>query len=226
MLFPALVLQAQHMRRASRHAPATAGAARRVDEGQQHAAIVAQALGHLGHNAGMNASLLAIRDAVTTDAEGIAAIYNDAVLHTTAIWNEVQVDAANRVRWMTDRQALGYPVLVADDGHGQVLGYASFGDWRAFDGYRQTVEHSVYVHPNCRGQGIGRQLMQALIARARGLGKHVMVAAIEAGNTGSIALHLQLGFVQTGLMPEVGTKFGRWLDLAWLQLRLDEAPPR
>jgi phosphinothricin acetyltransferase len=68
--------------------------------------------------------------------------------------------------------------------------------------------------------------MLALIARARGLGKHVMVAAIEAGNTGSIGLHQSLGFVQTGHMPEVGTKFGRWLDLVWLQLRLDDASPR
>ena len=169
---------------------------------------------------------LHIRDAMAGDAPGIAAIYNDAVLHTTAIWNEVRVDTANRAQWIAERQARGYPVLVASDARGAVLGYASFGDWRAFDGYRHTVEHSVYVHPDCRGQGVGRRLMQALIERARGLGKHVMVAAIEAGNTGSIALHEQLGFVQTGRMPEVGTKFGRWLDLAWLQLRLDEAPPR
>ncbi len=166
-----------------------------------------------------------IRDAAPSDAEGIMAIYNDAVANTTAIWNDTLVDADNRRQWMAARQAMGYPVLVAVDAQQRVLGYASFGDWRAFDGFRRTVEHSVYVHPDNRGRGIGKTLMQALIERARGLGKHVMVAAIEAGNTDSIALHRQLGFEQTGLMPEVGTKFGRWLDLAFLQLRLDSHLP-
>lgn len=102
-----------------------------------------------------------------------------------------------------------------------MLGYASFGDWRAFGGYRHTVEHSVYVRADTRGAGIGRALMQALILRARGLGKHVMVAAIEAGNAGSIRLHEKLGFQQVGHLNEVGTKFGAWLDLVFLQLVLD-----
>ncbi len=166
-----------------------------------------------------------IRDAAPADAGAIAAIYNDAVAHSTAIWNEVLVDAANRVTWMGDRQQQGYPVLVAvDEGDGTVLGYASFGDWRAFDGYRYTVEHSVYVRGDRRRGGIGRALMLALIGRARALGKHVMVAGIEAGNAASIRLHLDLGFQQVGLMPQVGAKFGRWLDLAFLQLLLDEKP--
>lgn len=162
-----------------------------------------------------------IRDAHAGDVPAILAIYNDAVQHTTAIWNETLVDEANRLAWLSGRQTQGYPVLVACDAQDQVLGYASFGDWRAFDGYRYTVEHSVYVASAARGQGVGRALMGELIARARTLGKHVMVAAIEAGNQPSIALHRQLGFEQCGLMPQVGTKFGRWLDLAFLQLTLD-----
>lgn len=166
-----------------------------------------------------------VRDAMEDDAAAIAAIYNDAVENTTAIWNERTVDAADRVQWMRDRQARGYPVLVAIDAAGAVAGYASFGDWRAFDGFRQTVEHSVYVRPDVRGGGVGRALMTELIARARGLGKHVMVGAVEAGNTASLALHRALGFERTGLMPEVGTKFGRWLDLAFVQLRLDDRDP-
>jgi phosphinothricin acetyltransferase len=163
-----------------------------------------------------------IRDAHAGDVPAILAIYNDAVQNTTAIWNETLVDEANRLAWLNGRQAQGYPVLVACDAQDQVLGYASFGDWRAFDGYRYTVEHSVYVASAARGQGVGRALMGELIARARALGKHVMVAAIEAGNQPSIALHRQLGFEPCGLMPQVGTKFGRWLDLAFLQLTLDQ----
>ncbi|RJF96008.1 GNAT family N-acetyltransferase [Noviherbaspirillum saxi] len=162
-----------------------------------------------------------IRDANINDIDRIAEIYNDAVLNTTAIWNEIAVDAANRAAWLADRQRVGYPVLVAVDDAGMVLGYASFGDWRAFDGYRHTVEHSVYVSKDSRGAGTGKALMIALIERARELGKHVMVAGIEAGNDASIQLHRKLGFEQVGLMKEVGTKFGRWLDLAFLQLTLD-----
>lgn len=162
-----------------------------------------------------------IRDATDSDLPGILAIYNDAVAQTTAIWNETLVDLANRAAWLADRQRAGYPVLVASR-DGAVLGYASFGDWRAFDGYRHTVEHSVYVRTDQHGAGIGKALMLALIERARGLGKHVMVAGIEAGNTGSIRLHEKLGFTQAGFLPQVGTKFGKWLDLTFLQLQLDD----
>lgn len=166
-----------------------------------------------------------IRDALPGDAPAIMSIYNHAVAHTTAIWNEALVDEANRRAWMQERQAMGFPVLVVQR-EADLLGYASFGPWRAFEGFRHTVEHSVYVHPDHHGQGLGRQLMQALIERARSQHIHVMVAAIEAGNSASIRLHKTLGFAQTGLMPQVGTKFGRWLDLAFLQLRLDDAAPR
>src|SRR6478736_4953709 len=133
-----------------------------------------------------------VRDADTTHIDGIVAIYNDAVENTTAIWNEKTVDAANRSAWLAERQRVGYPVLVAIDAQGEVAGYASFGDWRAFDGYRHTVEHSVYVHSGHRGKGIGEALMLALIKEASGIGKHVMVAAIESGNKGSIRLHEKL----------------------------------
>ncbi|MQB42637.1 GNAT family N-acetyltransferase [Rhizobium sp. ICMP 5592] len=163
-----------------------------------------------------------IRDAAATDIDGITAIYNDAVANTAAIWNEKQVDADNRREWLRDRLRLGYPVLVATDDGEDVVGYASFGDWRAFDGYRHTVEHSVYVRNDQRRNGVGEALMIGLISRAKAIGKHAMVAGIEAGNTGSIRLHEKLGFRQVGLLPEVGTKFGRWLDLAFLQLLLDQ----
>ena len=164
-----------------------------------------------------------IRDAIPADAAGIAAIYNDAVRNTTAILMDGEVDAANRVAWMQARVALGYPVLVAAEGD-QVLGYASFGDWRAFDGYRATVENSVYVAPEARGRGIARSLLEALVPRARDLGKHVIIAGITAENDASIRLHAKLGFVETARMREVGQKFGRWLDLVFMEFRLDDRP--
>lgn len=182
-----------------------------------HAVIGGLILGAVNQGQGE----MRIRNAEAGDISGILEIYNDAVLHTTAIWNETVVDAADRAAWVAERQRLGYPVLVAVNDEGDVEGYASFGGWRAWDGYRHTVEHSVYVRRDRRGGGIGRALMRELIMRAGALGKHVMVAGIEAGNTASIRLHESLGFEAAGVLREVGTKFGRWLDLAFLQLRLD-----
>ena len=164
---------------------------------------------------------MAIRFATKEDCAAIAAIYNHAVVHTAAIWNDKTVDTDNRIAWFEARTFAGYPVLVSEE-DGTITGYASFGDWRAFDGFRHTVEHSVYVHPGHQGKGIGRTLMKALIIEARKIGKHVMVAGIEAQNHASIHLHETLGFVTTGQMPQVGTKFGRWLDLTFMQLQLDE----
>ncbi|MCV2880282.1 GNAT family N-acetyltransferase [Sedimentimonas flavescens] len=164
-----------------------------------------------------------IRNATPADAPAIAAIYNDAVCNTTAIWNEVEVDTANRVDWMQARQAAGLPVLVLEEA-GEVIGYASYGPFRAFDGFRGTVEHSIYIRTDLRGGGRGRALLEGLIEHARADGYHVMVGAIEAGNAGSMALHSKLGFTHVGTMPQVGQKFGRWLDLALLQLVLDRRP--
>ncbi|MDY0888485.1 N-acetyltransferase family protein [Kosakonia sp. CFBP8986] len=163
---------------------------------------------------------MSIRYAVKEDCAAIAAIYNHAVINTAAIWNDQTVDAENRIAWFEARALLGYPVIVSEE-NGVVTGYASFGDWRAFDGFRHTVEHSVYVHPEQQGKGLGLALMVRLIEEAKRIGKHVMVAGIEAQNQGSIHLHQKLGFTITGQMPQVGTKFGRWLDLTFMQLQLD-----
>ncbi|WP_264215297.1 GNAT family N-acetyltransferase, partial [Pantoea ananatis] len=97
-----------------------------------------------------------IRTATERDAETIAEIYNDAVLNTTAIWNENKVDFLNRIKWMRDRSEAGFPVIVFVDADDSVLGYASYGDWRPWDCYRHTVEHSVYVHKRARGRGAGK----------------------------------------------------------------------
>jgi phosphinothricin acetyltransferase len=163
-----------------------------------------------------------LRDATEGDMPAVRDIYNHAVEHTTAIWNETLVDVKNRLEWLKARQARGFPVLVAEK-DGRVAGYTSYGDWRAFDGYRHTVEHSVYVDKDHRGLGIGEGLMRELIARAAKADIHVMIAGIEAENAVSIRLHKKLGFRTTGTFQEVGTKFGRWLDLTCMELRIEPA---
>jgi len=161
-----------------------------------------------------------LRDATPADLPAILAIYNHAVAETTAIWNETLVDLDNRKAWFGLRQTRGFPILVAEI-EGRIAGYASYGDWRPFDGFRHSVEHSVYVEKDFYGRGLGKALMTALIERARAGNIHVMVAAIEAGNTGSIALHKSLGFRLVGTHHEVGQKFGRWLDLTMMELKLN-----
>ncbi|GAJ28112.1 GNAT family N-acetyltransferase [Acidomonas methanolica] len=166
-----------------------------------------------------------IRDARPNDIDAITAIYNHAVAHTTAIWNETLADREDRLAWLVQRQGAGWPVLVAVDPRETILGYATYGPWRPHEGYRHTVEHSVYVDPAQQGKGVGTLLMRALIDRARAQKMHVMVGGIEAGNMASLRLHEALGFERTGLLKEVGMKFGRWLDLAFLQLTLDRRSP-
>ncbi|KAA3514348.1 N-acetyltransferase family protein [Agrobacterium rosae] len=163
-----------------------------------------------------------LRDATVDDLPGIMEIYNDAVLNTTAIWNEILVDLENRKEWFKIRKDRGFPVIVAIK-DGAVAGYASYGDWRAFDGYRHTREHSIYVHKNARGAGLGKLLMQALIDHAKTHDVHVLIGAIESENTASIRLHETLGFRVAGRFSEVGTKFDRWLDLTCMELKLPVA---
>ncbi|MBZ9937138.1 N-acetyltransferase family protein [Mesorhizobium sp. BR1-1-16] len=160
-----------------------------------------------------------IRMAGEDDLPAILAIYNDAVLHTTAIWNDDTVDLDNRRAWFAARRGQGYPVFVATEGD-RVLGYASYGDFRPFQGYRFTVENSVYVASSARGNGAGAALLAALVADATAADKHVMIAAITAGNEASVRLHARQGFVATGRLGEVGFKFGAYLDLILMEKRL------
>ncbi len=162
-----------------------------------------------------------IRDAEPEDAEAIAAIYNDAALNSTTFWNATAVDAADRRAWIAARGAAGLPVLVLEEG-GAVLGYASYGPFRPQEGFRGTVENSVYLAEGARGGGRGRALMEQLIAYARAAEVHAMVAAVDAANLPSIRLHEKLGFQTIGTLPQVGQKFGTWLDLTLLQLTLDD----
>ncbi|KAA8735597.1 N-acetyltransferase family protein [Acinetobacter qingfengensis] len=165
-----------------------------------------------------------IRSAQIQDIPAITTIYNDAVQHTTAIWNDQLVTQQNREQWLTAKQQNNEPVFVAVDmQHQQVMGYASYGQWRYFDGYRHSIEHSIYIDTTYRGRGIGTHLLNQLIETAKQQNKHAMIAAIESGNIASIQLHQKLGFQHIGTFPQVGKKFGQWLDLTCLQLLLNES---
>lgn len=168
--------------------------------------------------------MMEIRPARDEDIAAITEIYNHAVSETTAIWNERVVDRANRAEWLKAHEDADLPVMVAVDEADRVMGYATFGPWRAWDGYRHTVEHSVYVHRDRQRAGVGRRLMLDLIEAARQRGYHVMIAGIESGNAGSIRLHETLGFEAVGQCRQVGCKFGRWLDLTFMQIVLDDRP--
>ena len=172
----------------------------------------------------MEGTLVDIRDATEEDLPGMLAIYNDVVATSTAIYRDDPMPLAEYQAWWRVRTSQGYPVLVAVAG-GSVLGLASFGDFRAWPGYRFTVEHSVHVRDDRRGHGVGSQLIHALIREAEQRGKHVMIAGVDADNAASIRFHRRLGFEAVAHFREVGFKFGRWLDLVFLQ-RMLASPER
>ena len=166
-----------------------------------------------------------LRDATDADLPGILAIYNDLIANSTAVYATEAATLGERRDWMRARTERDFPVLVAIDAQG-VAGFASFGDWRgrgSWNGYRYTVEHSVHVRDDVRARGIGRELLEALVPRARLLGKHVMIGGIDATNNASIRFHARLGFEPVAHFREVGHKFGRWLDLVFMQRLLGPA---
>ncbi|HTT02623.1 MAG TPA: GNAT family N-acetyltransferase [Steroidobacteraceae bacterium] len=157
-----------------------------------------------------------VRDAAAEDLPGVLQIYNDIIANSTAVYSDTPVTLADRLQWWRTRTAQGYPVLVAGDAS-DILGFATFGDFRSWPGYRYTVEHTVHVRQDCRSRGIGRELMLVLLARAAACGKHMMIAGIDAANDASIRFHERLGFTRAAVLREVGYKFDRWLDLLFMQ---------
>jgi L-amino acid N-acyltransferase YncA len=164
-----------------------------------------------------------VRDATEDDLPALLEIYNEVIATSTAVYRDTPATLDDRLAWWRAKREPGFPTLVADES-GTVTGFASFGDFRAWPGYRFTVEHTVHVHRDHRGRGVGSALMRPLIARAQELGKHVMIAGVDADNTGSLIFHERLGFERVAHFREVGFKFGRWLDLVFLQRSLLESP--
>ena len=161
-----------------------------------------------------------IRMAEPADLPAILGIYNEVIATSTAVYALEPVTLENRTAWFEGLRKLQYPVLVATI-DGTVAGFSAFGDWRGgWAGYRHTVEHSVHVDAAHRGHGLGRQLVEALFPYARALEKHVMLGGIDASNSSSIRFHERLGFERVAHFQEVGHKFGRWLDLVFMQKKV------
>lgn len=150
----------------------------------------------------------------------IREIFNEAIANTTALYDYEPRSAEFISAWFRTKRAEELPVIGAVAPDGELLGFASYGSFRVWDGYKYTVEHSVYVHEAHRGKGVGRALLRELIAAARGQRYHVMVGVIDMENRASIALHEQLGFSHAGTIEQAGFKFGRWLDVGFYQLML------
>jgi phosphinothricin acetyltransferase len=161
-----------------------------------------------------------IIDAVETDIPAITAIYNDVIRTSTAVFNDAAVSVEDRVAWWKARVEQGYPVLVAKNEDG-VAGFATFGDFRSWPGYRFTVEGTIHIDASARRQGLGAALLRALIVRARDAGKHVMVAGVDSANVASLRFLEGSGFQRVGHLREVGHKFGEFLDLVFLQYMLE-----
>jgi L-amino acid N-acyltransferase YncA len=167
----------------------------------------------------MPAEPVVIRSATLDDLPGITDIYNHAIIHTTSVYSEHIHTPEMRRTWYNDRINSGFPVLVAIAG-GEVAGFATYGHFRVWPCYRYTVEHSVYVHIDHRGKGISKLLLQPLINHAREMNMHAMIAGIDAENAVSYKLHQSFGFTEVAHFKEVGFKFGRWLDLKFMQIIL------
>ena len=164
---------------------------------------------------------LSVRAACVDDVAAMTEIYNHVIATSTAIYASQPSPLADRRDWYKARTAAGFPVLAAWRS-GELVGYASFSEFRgAWPGYLHSVEHSVYVRADCWRQGVGSALVRSLLPLAAAMDKHVMIGGIDAANDGSLRMHERLGFQRVAHFREVGRKFGRWLDLVFVQRFID-----
>lgn len=161
-----------------------------------------------------------IRPAKRSDVPAILDIYNDAVLTTTATYDYEPRTLQHRLQWFDDHERIGFPMFVAEDDSGKVVGWSSLSHYHDRKGYQFTCENSIYIAAHARGRGIGKLLLEPLIDSAKNIGLRAIIAAIDATNEASIRLHARCGFREVGRFPQVGFKFGRWLDVAYMELLL------
>jgi L-amino acid N-acyltransferase len=160
-----------------------------------------------------------IRLAERSDVNAILEIYNEAIINTTAIYDYKPHTIEDRLAWYDKKVQAGVPILVFEENQ-SVIGFATFGPFRAWPAYQYTVEHSVYVHKKHRGKGIGTKLMGELMGILNERGYAILVAGIDGNNEGSRLMHERLGFTYSGTIRKAGYKFGRWLDLCFYQYEL------
>ena len=158
-------------------------------------------------------------------AQAILDILNEAILHSTAIYDYQARPLASMLPWFEAKRQHHHPVIGAIDASGELLGFATYGSFRAWPAYAHTAELSVYVRHDRRGQGLGSLLLQALVDEAQLRQVHVLMAVIDAANQASVGLHLKHGFEPCGHIRECGRKFGRWLDVVLYQRIFDDATP-
>jgi L-amino acid N-acyltransferase len=161
---------------------------------------------------------LNIRMATREDVPFLLHIYNDAILHTTATFEIDERTVEEQLEWF-DQFNENYPLFVVEV-DGVIAGYSSIAPFNKKAAYKRTVENSLYIHPNYKGRGIGKKLLQKTIEYAREVGYHTIIAIITDDNTGSIILHEKFGFVFSGTLKEVGNKFGEWRGISYYQLML------
>jgi phosphinothricin acetyltransferase len=165
--------------------------------------------------------MITVRRAERVDCAGILEIYNDAVLTTTATYDYEPRSLEHRQAWFDDHHRTGLPIFTAIH-EGRVIGWSAINWYHDRAGYRFTGENSIYIAPLWRGKGVGKRLLAPTVEAGREFGLHVIIAAIDATNEASIRLHERFGFEQVGLFKRVGYKFGRWLDVVYLELLLPE----
>lgn len=160
-----------------------------------------------------------IREATPKDLKDILEIYNEAILNSTAVYTYKPQTLEGRQIWYEQKMEEGYPILVFEQDK-KVVGFATFGPFRAWPAYKYSIEHSIYVDKDFRKMGIGTALLTELIAIATEREYMTLIAGIDAANEKSIAMHKNFGFVHSGTIKKAGFKFNRWLDLAFYQLEL------
>jgi L-amino acid N-acyltransferase len=161
--------------------------------------------------------MINVREAIQDDLPELLAIYNDIILHTTAVYDYEPHTLEMRQQWLETKKQQGFPVFIAEE-NGKVLGFSSIGPFRAWAAYKYSVENSVYVAAEARGKGIGKLLLPPLIEAAKKLQLHTIIAGVDATNKASLRLHKSFGFEEVAHFKQVGWKFERWLDLKFLQL--------
>jgi L-amino acid N-acyltransferase YncA len=157
----------------------------------------------------------------TRDHAGqILEILNEVIANSTALYDYNPRTMQNMEQWFETKEKGSYPVIGVFNEDDALMGFGSYGAFRAWPAYKYTVEHSLYVHKDFRGKGYGRFILSELIAQAQGQNYHNLIAGIDSTNQVSIAMHRSLGFTFCGKIEQAGYKFSRWLDLEFYQLIL------